>query len=365
MDVKGDFTHLELPELLKKPLDQQLNCVLLMKSGNRSLRVHYGEGKISFISSSDPDERFGEHLLYKNTITWEQYREASVRMKETGERLGALLVKLGFVSYEELLHGLTAYILDLGSTLFRTKRGRYAFLQPENPDALPMELYLDPRRLIYNGIRRYQHLSLVRQIMPDGDVVPAYRDSEEAVFRVLEMDVEEQSILEWINGRNTVSSICSFSTLPEFNTLQVLAGLAYCGFVNMSRPKDQQMSEQEIEFHLEDLLRKYNEPFQTIYHFLTEKNADTFAVVQEGALNRLEAEHGSRLRGLDLNNYGFMDFEILYRNVYPIPAQERIPETERLLQQLLKAFIVETGRVLDKPAMAELKEKVSRHERPD
>lgn len=82
-------------------------------------------------------------------------------------------------------------------------------------------------------------------------------------------------------------------------------------------------------------------------------------------MNRLETEHGERLRGLDLNNYGFMDFEILYRNVYPIPAQDRIPETERLLQQLLKAFIVETGRVLDKPAMAELKEKVSRHERSD
>lgn len=365
MDVKGDFTHLELPRLLKTPLEQQLNCVLLIKSGNRSLRIHYGEGKVSFISSSDPDERFGEHLLYKNVISWEQYREASVRMKETGERLGALLVKLGFVSYEELLHGLTAYILDLGSTLFRTKRGRYAFLQPENPDALPMELYLDPRRLIYNGIRRYQHLTLVQQIIPDGDVVPAYHDSEEAVFRVLEMDVEEQSILEWINGRNTVTSICSFSTLPEFATLQVLAGLTYCGFVEMTRPKNQQMSEQEIEFYLEDLLRKFNEPFQTIYHYLHGKDSDTFSIVQEGAFNRLEDQYGERLRGLDLNNYGFMDFEILYRNIYPIPAGERIPETETLLRQLLKAFIVEAGRVLGKPAMAELKEKVNIDERPD
>ena len=358
MERKGEFTHLKLPELIRTAGERKLSCVILFKTGNRAIRLYFHEGRIAFISSSDPDERFGEYLLYQGTITWDQYRETSERIVQGEGKLGYLLVQQGYVSYEELLHSLTRYILDLGASLFRAKRGLYAFLQPENPDALPMELHLDHRRLIYEGVLRWDHFTLVQQIIPNDRVTPVFVHSEDAVFRVLEMGVEEQSILEWINGRNSVSAICSFSELPEFTTLKVLAGLTYSNFLEIHEQQDEAESEQELEFRLEGLVSTYNARFEKIYQFLTAHGENTLVSVQEEALARIAETNKDRCHGLDIRNYGFLDFETVYRNVYNIPARQRYDETEKLLQGFLKALTVQTGRSLGKPAMAELQERI-------
>ena len=359
MERKGEFTHLNVPELIRAAGEKQLSCVLLFKTGNRSIRLFFHEGKIAFISSSDPDERFGEYLLYRGTITWDQYKETSDRIVQGEGKLGYLLVQHGYVSYEELLHSLTRYILDLGASLFKEKRGLYAFLKPENPDALPMELHLDHRRLIYEGIMRWDHFSLVQQIIPSTQVTPAFEHSEDAVFRVLEMGVEEQSILEWINGRNSVSAICSFSELPEFSTLKVLAGLAYSNFLTIHNQQVEAESEQELEFRLEGLVSGYNTRFEKIYQYLSTQGDDVLVTVQEAALDHMSDVEDTRYHGLDIRNYGFLDFETIYRNVYNIPAEKRFDATDRLLRDFQKALVVQTGRKMGKPAMAELQERLN------
>ena len=359
METKGEFTHHKLPKLIRTAGERQLSCVMLFKTGNRSIRLYFQEGKIAFISSSDPDERFGEYLLYKGTISWEQYRETSDRIMKGEGKLGYLLVQHGFVSYEELLHSITQYILDLGTGLFQAKRGLYAFLRPEDPDGLPMELHMDHRRLIYEGIQRWDHYSLVEQIIPSAQATPDFVHSEDSVFRILEMGVEEQSILEWINGRNTAGSICSFSELPEFATLKVLAGLACGGFLEIREQQTEAESEQELEFRLEGLVSEFNTRFEKIYQYLVHHGEDVLDVVQNDATTMLKEGGEDRIHGLDIRNYGFLDFETIYRNVYNIPGEHRYQETEKLLDTFLKALVVRTGRNLGKPAQAELQERLT------
>jgi len=356
MELKGDFTHLDLPALISKAAVQYRSCTLLLKVGNRSVRIYFDQGKAAFISSSDPDERFGEYLMYTDKITMTQYLTASKRVTGEGKKLGAVLVEEGFLSYEEQLHSLSSYILDLGASVFREKRGRYAFLKPENPSNLPVEMFIDHRRLIYEGVRRHRQLTTVRAVIPSPEVVPDFTDSEEAVFRVLELSVEEQSILEWISGANPVSAICSYSSLPEFETLQVLAGLAHAGLIRFGVSSGRRASEREVEFQVEDLVRRYNESFQVIYSFLQDQESGAFDAVQDAAFRQLSELERATLQDVDLNNYGFIDFDILYRNLHPLPVDERLPRGENVLKALLKALIVETGRVLGESAMSDLKE---------
>ena len=362
MERKGPFTHKDVPFLINTAGKKQFSCVLAFKTGTRTVRVFFEKGKIAFISSTDPDERFGEYLLYQEKISLEQYNIASQRLIKEGQKMGALLIDQGFISYEESLTSLGQYILDLGSSLFREKRGFYAFLKPENPSLLPMELFLDHRKFLYKGIREYNMLSMIQNIVPDNEAMPNFTESSESVLRCIDIGVEEQSILEWINGRNSVKAICNYSSLSEFETLKVLAALSYCEFISFSKEGPTHMSLQQQEFLLEDLVRKYNQSFERIYQWLHNQEDDAFQNVHHATFETIQEEYKQHARDLDLKNYGFLDFEIFYKNVYSVPADERLEFSENMLKAILKGLIVETGRLLGKTAMQELKEELSKYE---
>ncbi len=365
MERKGEFTGVDIPVLIRVAGENRMSCILALKTGSRTVRLFFEKGKVAFISSDDPDERFGEYLLYKGVITLAQYQSASEMLSGSGKRMGDLLVEQGILTYEESMDALTRYILELGTSLFQEKKGIYAFLKPGDAGNLPMELFIDHRKLIYDGVRRYHSLALVLKMILDTDSRPDFTDSSEQILRYLDTDVEEQSILEWINGRNTIASICSYSSLTEFETLKILAGLGYCGFIHFHRQSSPHVSAQDMEYRIEDLVRAYNEDFEFIYRFLNEKGESVFLSVHDRAFDIVREEFEEKSNELDLKNYGFLDVDIFLKNVFPVPQDERIHFSEKLLKAIRKALIVETGKVLGKPAQQELKEGLEQHETTD
>ena len=365
MERKGEFTCLDIPVLIRAAGENRMDCVLAFKTGSRTVRLFFEKGKITFISSDDPDERFGEFLLYRGMISLEQYQSTSGMISSKNKKMGDLLVEQGLLTYEESLDSLTHYILELGTSLFREKRGLYAFLKPVETGKLPMELFIDHRKLIYDGVRRYNSLNLVLNMIPETSSLVDYTDTAEQILRYLDTDVEEQSIMEWINGRNSVSAICSYSSLTEFETLKVLAGLGYCGFVRFHTSASPHVTAQEMEYQLEDLVRTYNQGFEFIYRFLNEKGENIFNSVHDKAFEDVREKYEEKAHDLDLYNYGFLDVDTFLKNVFPVPTDQRVHFSENLLKAIRKALIVETGKVLGKPALQELKEGLAKHETTD
>lgn len=365
MERKGEFTGIEIPVLIQTAGENRMDCVLAFKTGSRTIRLFFEKGKISFISSDNMDERFGEYLLYKGIISLEQYQSASGMIAHEKKKMGDLLVEHGALTYEESVTSLSHYILELGTSLFREGRGVYAFLKPGDPDNLPMGLFIDHRKLVYEGIRRYNFLSLVINMIPDTGSLVDFTDSAEQILHHLNMDVEEQSIMEWINGRNSVASICSYSSLTEFETLKVLAGLGYCGFIQFHNQSSSQVTEQDMEYQIEDLVRTYNVDFEFIFRWLNGKGEDVFKSVHTGAFDNLAEEYEERVQELDLCNYGFLDVDAFLKNVFPIAMGQRLDFAENLLKAIRKALILETGKVLGKPALTEMKEGLAKHEATD
>ncbi|NOY23602.1 MAG: DUF4388 domain-containing protein [Acidobacteria bacterium] len=362
MERKGEFKGLDVPILIRTAGENRMDCILAFKTGSRTIRLFFEKGRISFISSDNEDERFGEYLLYKNIISLEQYQSMSRMILKEKKKMGDLLVGQGILTYKESVSSLIQYIVELGTSLFREKRGFYAFLKAGDSGNLPMELFIDHRKLIYDGVRRYNSLSLVLNMIPDAGSLVDFIDSEDLVLRYLDTDVDEQSILEWINGRNTVTSICSYSSLTEFETLKVLAGLGYCGFVQFHNQSSSHVTEQDMEYQIEDLVRTYNEDFEFIYRWLNEKGENVFESVHDHAFDNVRKEYEKNTQELDLRNYGFLDVDVFLKNVYPIPVDQRLHFSENLLKAIRKALIVETGKVLGKPALQEMKEGLASHE---
>ncbi len=358
MENKGKFSHLTLPEMLMFAGQNRLTCTLLLKTYKKEFKIFFERGKVAFISSTDTDERFGEYLLYRKKITFEQYTLTSEKLMQEGGRLGYLLVQQGFITFEELLSELIEYMFFLTEKIFSVKSGSYIYLKPVKNETLPMELHIDVRKIVYHGIKNQMYFSTVSKYIPSLETILKLGEKAEDMLKILNLDVNEQTVIEWINGKNKIVAICDYSPVSEYETLTVLSGLKACGFVEEVKDARKMYSEAQLEFEVEDLLKKYNGYYQVVYSFLMSHGENTFNIVQDKALKTISEIFQGKTKDISLSNYGYIDFDSFYKNVYSIPPEKRVKESEKLLKELLKELIFETGNLLGKAEMNILKEMI-------
>lgn len=358
MENKGKFNHLSLPKMIMFAGHNRLTCTLLLKTYKKEFKIFFERGKIAFVSSTDKDERFGEYLLYRKKITFQQYALTSEKLMQEGGRLGYLLVKQGFITFEELLSELIEYMYFLIEKIFNVKSGSYIYLKPVKNETLPMELHIDVRKLVYHGIRNQMFFSTVHNYIPNLDIILSLSENSDELLKTLTLDVNEQTVVEWVNGKNKISSICDYSPVSEYETLAILAALIACGFVKEVTDARKMFSEAQLEFEVEDLLKKYNGYYQILYSFLMSHGENTFNSIQNNAFKTLNEVFKGEIKDINLNNYGYIDFESFYKIVYNLPHEKRVKESEKILKELLKELIFETGNLLGKAEMNILKEMI-------
>ena len=341
MAVKGKFSHLSLYKLFIKAGKSRLNTILHLTDGKKSYKVYFKEGKVSFIISEDKDERFGEYLIITGRITLQQYRKTSEKILSEGKKFGYTLVEEGFMTVDELFHSLNDYLFFLIKKIFEMKKGAYAFLKYKSNIILPMDLTVDYRKAIYSGIKNNSFYSLIDYHIDTLSLVPDFKCSIEDILKVIPLTVEEQSILEWIDGENRLSSICNYSDLNEFETLKTLLALKLCGFIEFLSEGKKKEDVRETMSKIEDILRKYNEKFEVIYSLLSTFQPDLLEKINTEVFDRLEEKFGTLTREIDLSHYGYIDFDVFYRNLYNFPGEDKEKIAEEFLKETLNEIKIE------------------------
>ncbi len=346
MENNGSFTNLEIFKFFVEAGENRLNTVLYLSEGFREYRIFFKSGKISFILSSDKDERFGEFLVVNNKITVEQYRITSEKIVQEGKRFGYTLIEEGFMTVEELYNSLNDYMIFLISRVFALKEGVYAKLEPERHAELPMNLTIDYRKAIYYGIKNNNLFSLVDFYLPDLKIAPRFIVSVEDIFKVLPLTVEEQGVLEWIDGQNSISSICNYSDLTQFGTLKLLLILKFSNFIEFVELEGSNSCSENLEEEIEEVLNSYNAIFEKIYTILNTLDPDLFERLNNEVFERLEDKYGELVRDIDFSSYGYIDFEAFYRNLYNLENTEKLKTAKMFLEDILKEtmfYVEENG----------------------
>lgn len=346
MEDKGSFSHLNIFKFFVEAGENRLNTVLYLSEGFREYRVFFKSGKISFIISSDKDERFGEFLVVNNKITVEQYRITSEKIVQEGKKFGYALIEEGFMTVEELYNSLNDYMNFLISRVFSLKEGVYAKLEPETHAELPMNLTIDYRKAIYCGIKNNNFFSLIDFYLPDLKAVPRVIASVEDIFKVLPLTVEEQGVLEWIDGQNTISSICNYSDLTQFETLKLLLILKFSNFIDFVELEGSNSFSENLEEEIEEVLNFYNAIFEKIYTILNTLDPELFERLNNEVFERLEDKYGELVRDIDFSSYGYIDFDAFYRNLYNLEDAEKLKTAKTFLEDILKEtmfYIEENG----------------------
>ena len=232
MAIKGSLKEASLPDVIQLLfLGRRTGCLALADRHNFGT-IYFDEGQIVYAAIVNRRDRLGDILLRSGRITAEQLREAVDRQGgERDQKLGELLVGLGFLPREELERYIRVQIEEAVYYLFTWTAGTFNFeagVRPEREDFL---VRINPEYLLLEGARRVDEWSLIEKRIPSFDLIFAV-DATHIGDSDPELSAEQRLLVPLLNGTRDVAQLVEESGLVEFEVGKALFGLITAGFAH-------------------------------------------------------------------------------------------------------------------------------------
>lgn len=241
--LEGRLEHVSLGEILQLLTQQRQSGVLEVEKqpsrSRRSITVCLKDGAVS-LALGEVDEaefRIGRYLLREGLIARDDL-ERIVRNRKDGRAsglLGAHLVKLGYISADELSKVLVQQSSELIYEALRWRRGRFRFLRfATRPEAADARLGLPLASILMEGLRRVDEWRLIEEQIRSFDDVP--RRDEEALAHVdaMRLSADERRVLETIDGARTVREVVEHARMASFDACKILFQLTTSRLVRVT-----------------------------------------------------------------------------------------------------------------------------------
>ncbi len=138
--------------------------------------------------------------------------------------IGQALVKAGYLSEGELKQAISKQTCELVYEILRWNFGRFAFRATRDlpPSAVEAGLGLEIDAILMEGFRRVDEWHLIEREIENFDQV--FLRNEDAVAQMGRgrLTREELSVLELVNGKNTVKEIIRQSRMTSFEVSKML-----------------------------------------------------------------------------------------------------------------------------------------------
>lgn len=341
LTLRGEIRSSSVPALLRSLLGSGETGFLTFRNAAVTKSIYMKDGRIVNAASTDPDERLGELLLLRGRITTRQYLEAS-KMIRPGRRLGAILVEMGAIDPDELIPAVEEQIREVLLELLTWTQGQYEVVMKEVDADSVVSLSINADNLILEGIRRTRAWSSVMRGIGNIESVPALTDHRDVLMRI-ELTPEEQEVLAHVNGRSTIEQICNVSFLTHFETCRILWALQILGVVRWSLPAETHSAGERAkaaqgELDLGDVVERFNQMFHRIYATLSERQGAGVDELMDDVMREVSLSYASLFDGVDLRNYGRVDFEQMLANVADLPSDRRRALMVAALNELVFAL---------------------------
>ncbi|MCB9555721.1 MAG: response regulator [Deltaproteobacteria bacterium] len=224
--LTGDLRVIPLAEVLALFEQQHQSGVLTVSRGNAKVDVHLRKGLVELAMASGVSEEFllGRFILQADLMSAEDFELFLSTRAGSGRLLGAQLVKLGYLSDEDLKQAMAKQTSELIYELFRWRFGRFTFRATEQlaPVAAEANLALAVQGILMEGFRRIDEWHLIEREVEDFELV--FVRNEDAVARMGRgrLARDEVTVLELVNGRNTVKDIVRLSKMGSYDVSKML-----------------------------------------------------------------------------------------------------------------------------------------------
>lgn len=230
MAIKGSLREASLADVVQLLFLGRRSGCLSVASERNFASIWFDDGWIVFASMVSRSDRLGERLVASGRLAPEALEEAiAVQAAVPGQRLGAVLLRLGHLSREQLDAELRRQVEETIYTLFTWTSGTFSFEAGITPDEGESTVRLNPEGLLLEGARRVDEWSVIAKKIPSLDAVFALEPGDRNADADDGLVEAERRILPLIDGTRPARQIVDATGMSEFEVSRVLYGLLSAG----------------------------------------------------------------------------------------------------------------------------------------
>ena len=224
--LAGDLGLVPLAEVLLLLGQQEQRGTLLVSRGLANVEVYFQGGVVHQAVAKGIPEEFllGRFVLEQELADQEKLNQLIKKSKASNQLLGATLLSEGLLREDDLQLAIRKQTQELVYELLRWRTGRFAFYPASQVDPLAAAaaLGLTVDSILMEGFRRVDEWHLIEREIDNFEIV--FLRNEEAVGRMGRgrLTREELTILELVNGKNSVKEIVRSSRMGSFEVSQIL-----------------------------------------------------------------------------------------------------------------------------------------------
>jgi curved DNA-binding protein CbpA len=273
MDIplKGNIREISLPGILTYLNRNRKTGTLVVTTPAFIKKIYLLKGDAIFASSTYEDDRLGEMLIKAGKITMEQYDESVKLLKTTGKRQGAILVELGYLTPKDLFWGVKFQVKEIIQSLFLFEDAGYEFVEGEIPADEVITLKMSMGNLIYEGVKRIDNWTRIRNEMPDADTVLKLSSDPVNLFQDIELSPQDRKMLSLIDGKQTIKEIIDSAWIGSFEGMKILYVLLSIGVLEEKVKIPEKIEEAEKKIiSVEEILQPVSEDEQAFMNKVDE-----------------------------------------------------------------------------------------------
>jgi curved DNA-binding protein CbpA len=193
--------------------------------------MYFRDGAIVHADSADDGAGIIFMLMKSGRLTRAQYDTVHNAMMKTGQKPGAVLVRLGYLRPKELLSAFKQYAEQTVLGLFSLPDGRFTFEERALGPEENMPVKLSTAGLIYRGIKGSVSPTHVMAGLPPPDSLLSRFPDSLTPFRSVEVDDAGRRIISFLQVKRTVGEILALPDIDKMELLKTLSALISMNFI--------------------------------------------------------------------------------------------------------------------------------------
>jgi len=230
--LSGDLSAFNLSDMFSLIGMAKKTGYLRLTRGAETRTLHWEGGEIVFARSNSVRDSLGNFLVRKGIITPEQNAVSASKIDES-TRHGKVLVRLGFITADQLLWAVKQQVLEIIYSLFHWRSGYFEFMEGAVESKEKITLAMSTTKIIMEGIHRLDEWGKIRAALPDDGLVlePAAQAGDVAGRPDLSPD--DKKVFPLVDGARGLAEIANLARVGEFECYSSLFNLLSAGVLRI------------------------------------------------------------------------------------------------------------------------------------
>jgi uncharacterized protein DUF4388 len=219
--LSGDLAAFNLADIFSLLALGKKSGALRLTRGAETRILTWQEGEIVFARSNSVRNSLGNFLVRQGVITPEQNALSAAKIDES-TRHGKVLVRMGFISAEQLLWAVKQQVLEIVYSLFHWRGGMFEFVEGAVEQQEKITLSMSTTKIIMEGIQRLDEWTRLRGALPDDHMVPQPAAKVAELAKRSDIGDAERRIFPLVDGSRSIAEIVESARLGEFEAYTAL-----------------------------------------------------------------------------------------------------------------------------------------------